>query len=181
MGMRIKLRSVSTIALVGAALLAGPALTAAAAADPGRDRAVTIRLAAAGINPNALAPGWTVRGNQIVWDRGAVMASIGPASADDCDPGYVCVWEHKEYRGRRLQFRDAGMRGNMHDYDFNDKMSSWRNRNNKDARWYWDTSGNGKSRCMNSGSRNPDVGKGLTNRDNDEMSSLRIYPNASAC
>lgn len=138
-------------------------------------------LTAAGINVDELAPGWTVEGGYIVWDDGDVIASIEPAAYDDCSSGYVCFFQDKSYSGRMLQFHDTGLRGDMRDYSFNDQMSSWRSRRALDARWYYDYNGSGTSRCIESGAANSDVGAGLLNTDNDEMSSFRIYTDDNRC
>lgn len=139
-------------------------------------------LAVAGIDAAELRPGWQLVGDEIVWDDGAVMASISPAGADDCNSGYLCFWEHDNFTGRRLQFQAAGLRADMRDYSFNDTMSSWRNRNSRDARWYHDIGGSGGSRCMNNGTRNSDVGPPLVpGTDDNGMSSFRIYSNSTSC
>lgn len=134
------------------------------------------RLAEAGIDAQQLRPGWHLEGNEIVWDNGAVMASITSMSADDCQATYLCFWQDSNFNGRRLQFHDDGLRGDMRDYSFNDAMSSWRNRNAHDARWYYDTNGRGTSRCIEDGTRNSNLGS-----DNDKMSSFRIYSNNTSC
>jgi hypothetical protein len=138
-------------------------------------------LEAAGIDPTTLRPGWTVQGKEIVWENGAVMASIEPMAYEDCSSGYLCFWEDKSYTGRRLQFQDTGLRDDMRDYSFNDQMSSWRSRRSLDGRWYYDYDGSGTSRCIESGASNSDVGSGVFNVDNDEMSSFRIYTTDDRC
>jgi len=99
----------------------------------------------------------------------------------DCQSGYVCVWADSHYIGRRLQFASAGLRAEMADYSFHDKMSSWRNRNSRDARWYHDENGGGASRCMNNGARVSDLGPGSIFDDGDKMDSLRVYTNSTSC
>ncbi|MFI7589284.1 peptidase inhibitor family I36 protein [Spongisporangium articulatum] len=147
------------------------------------------RLEAAGIDVNQLAPGWdlvdveingTVQA-EIVWDEGTIMASLAPAAYDDCIAGYVCYFENTNYGGRVLQFSAIGLVSSMATYSFNDQMSSWRSRRSLDARWYYDTGGSGTSRCVESISSNADVGAGVFNADNDEMSSARIYDNDNVC
>ncbi len=143
--------------------------------------AATNELAAAGIDATQLRPGWQLVGDEIVWDGGAVMASIIPMGADDCQSGYVCAWDDAHYTGRRLQFASAGLRAEMADYSFHDKMSSWRNRNSRDARWYHNENGGGASRCMNNGARVSDLGPGSIFDDGDKMDSLRVYTNSTSC
>src|SRR5690242_12307605 len=55
--------------------------------------------------------------------------TVGSASVIPCSSGYTCIYEHANYGGRRLQWRDPGQLINLTDYGFNDKMSSWRNLN----------------------------------------------------
>lgn len=173
-------------AALALAFAVSTAAAASAAAPTSVDRPVSAdaavqTLRAAGIDPAGLRPGWSIQGNEIVWDDGAVMASIEPMAYEDCASGYVCFWADKSYTGRRLQFQDVGLRSDMRDYSFNDQMSSWRSRRSLDARWYYDYSGSGTSRCMESGASNSDVGSGAFNFDNDEMSSFRIYNADNKC
>ena len=171
-----------TLAGLALALLTSLGATqASTAVAPAADTAPASRLAAAGIDASRLAPGWTIDNDNLVWDNGAVMASLSPSAASDCDSGYVCFFEDKSYTGRKLQFRDTGLRANMNDYSFNDKMSSWVSRRSLDARWYYNYGGTGTSRCIASLAKNPDVGAGASNFDNDEMSSFRIYSTSTAC
>lgn len=172
-----------TLAMTAAAAaltVSAPAVAIAPAQPQSPNAAAVQAVEAAGIAVNELKPGWTVKGEEIVWPDGT-MASLVPMAYEDCASGYLCFWTDKSYGGRRLQFLDTGLRSNMADYSFNDQMSSWRNRRGLDARWYYDTSGNGTSRCITSGAANSDVGAGGLNFDNDEMSSFRIYGNATTC
>lgn len=77
-----------------------------------------------------------------------------------------------------LQFRNAGIH-NLTTYNFNDQMSSWRNRRYGDAKWFYDIGANYDNVhfCMpgNRDARNPFVG---TER-NDEASSLQLYNSAT--
>ena len=171
---------IGTVALAAAALLL-PGVTHASGDAPFLTRSEARTLAAADIDVQQLAPGWELVDDDLVWDDGAVMVSVTPMAASDCDAGYLCFWEDKNFTGRRLQFQSNGLRGDMRDYSFNDKMSSWRNRLAKDARWYYNYDGTGTSRCMDNGTRNSDVGAGLLNVDNDEMSSFRIYAGSDKC
>jgi len=169
-------RRVAVVCIAIVALAMGQGV---AHATPGSGGAA--RLATAGIDSAQLAPGWELVGDELVWDGGAVRASIVPMGIGECDSGYTCVWEHINFNGRILQFRAAGLRSDMHDYTFDDKMSSWYNRNSRDARWYNEPNGGGVSRCMNNGSRNANLGIGSPFDDGDKMSSLRIYSNSTSC
>lgn len=174
----IQARQVGAAAAIAVAGLAVGA-TGANAEDP--TTATVSQLTAAGIDVAQLAPGWTVVDDEIVWGNGDVIATIGPAAYDSCDSGYLCFFADKSYNGRMLQFRDTGLRSDMRDYSFNDQMSSWRSRRGLDARWYYDAGGSGTSRCIESLTANSDVGSGIWNTDNDEMTSFRIYSNDTSC
>ncbi|MER7048126.1 peptidase inhibitor family I36 protein [Streptomyces jumonjinensis] len=58
-------------------------------------------------------------------DRAAKSAQkgIGPTASSDCVYGWVCLWEHSNYTGRRLQWSAAGTK-KLGDWDFRDKASS---------------------------------------------------------
>lgn len=178
----IRRMSLALATATAAATLTMPtAATAVAPTEPqGPNAAAVQAVENAGIAVDQLKPGWTVKGQEIVWPDGT-MASLGAMAYEDCASGYVCFWENKGYGGRRLQFQDTGLRSSMADYSFNDQMSSWRSRRSLDARWYYNTGGDGTSRCMESGAANSDVGAGGLNFDNDEMSSFRIYNDDTSC
>ena len=93
----------------------------------------------------------------------------------DCAAGYLCLWEHGNFAGRRLQFQAAALR-NLTDFGFNDQMSSWRNRRYGDARWYGDVNRGGPSLCMNGGAAAASIGP-----YNDTASSIQLYNSALAC
>ncbi|WP_163508099.1 peptidase inhibitor family I36 protein [Fodinicola acaciae] len=165
-------------ALALTAALSTTATPAAAAAPAGESF-----LAAHGINPATLAPGWKVDGQRVVWDNGSVILSPAVYGLSACDPGYVCLYETDNYNTgpydhnkRMLQFNTIGYR-NMYTYGFNDQMSSWYNRRGLDARWYYDDNKGGTSRCMGAGAKVAVVGAA----DNDKLSSLLIYSTSTAC
>jgi hypothetical protein len=151
------------------ALVAAPA-----SATPAAPRGSEV-LAAAGIDAAKLAPGWSVTGDEVVWDGGHTRLSLSSKGIGDCAANFVCIWEKDNFTGRRLQFDDIKLR-NLTDWGFNDKMSSWYNRRGLDARWYYDINGGGASRCMGDGARAAKLGG-----DNDKASSLRIYGSSTAC
>jgi hypothetical protein len=103
--------------------------------------------------------------------------STSRATVIECDPGYTCLYDAANFGGRRLQWRDRGQGIDLSQYGFNDKVSSWRNRNNVDARWYYAAGFQGQSRCINANTSNAYVG----NQDNDQASSLRIYTRSTIC
>jgi hypothetical protein len=115
---------------------------------------------------------------------GTIVLELGPAAFDDCPSGWVCLWEHADFGGRMLQFSQCDVNGdgtcdwqNLTAYNFNDQMSSWRNRKSVDAHWAYATNGGGTRRCMESQSSSNWVGA----VDNDEASSLIIRKNDGWC
>lgn len=57
--------------------------------------------------------------------------SAGSASADytQCEPGWFCMWEHMNYKGRFFALRNGEESPNF-GKEFNDKMTSYWNRSN---------------------------------------------------
>ncbi len=107
------------------------------------------------------------------------LDSLPRATVIGCDPGYTCLYENIGYGGRRLQWRDLGQGIDLRNYNFDNQMESWRNRNSVDARWF---PGNipdypATSYCMDAGANNTDVGDGRRNT----ASSLAIYTDNRAC
>ncbi|MER6773997.1 peptidase inhibitor family I36 protein [Streptomyces bacillaris] len=49
--------------------------------------------------------------------------AFGPAAIEDCAYGYVCLWEHANYAGRRLQWSAPGVK-QLKDWNFRDQASS---------------------------------------------------------
>lgn len=49
--------------------------------------------------------------------------AFGPMAPSDCAYGYLCLWEHSDYTGRRLQWSAAGTK-QLSDWDFRDKASA---------------------------------------------------------
>ncbi|MFC7900273.1 peptidase inhibitor family I36 protein [Streptomyces griseoincarnatus] len=48
---------------------------------------------------------------------------FGPMASSDCYQGWVCLWEHSNFTGRRLQWSASGTK-QLGDWDFRDKASS---------------------------------------------------------
>jgi hypothetical protein len=106
------------------------------------------------------------------------LDSVPRTRVIECSPGYTCLYEAANYGGRRLQWSDRPQDiDSLNAYGFNDQMTSWRNRNSVDARWYHNDNQRGTSRCMNANTSVTNVGTA----DNDKASSLRIYTNATTC
>lgn len=161
-----------------------------ALADPGQgeqarathSQADEKRVRDAGIDPSSLRPDWSIKDDNIAWDNGTLTTSIGTMETEaDCPAGWTCLFADKNLTGRMLKWSAGGSYGNLSDNGFNDQMSSWKNRNARDARWYWDANRGGTTRCMNSNTANVDVGSGVFNTDNDEASSWGIYATGSGC
>jgi hypothetical protein len=51
------------------------------------------------------------------------VAQVGTRSAYACPLGWACLWEHANYRGRRLQWRNKG-RKELSEWKFRDQASS---------------------------------------------------------
>lgn len=52
----------------------------------------------------------TISGGTMTWDDGAVvlkLRSAGTFAFSDCDPGYLCIWDHRDYVGRQGILRPA--------------------------------------------------------------------------
>ncbi len=60
-------------------------------------------------------------------DLGRRTKAIKSLAWSDCPSGYACLWEHINYEGRRLQWRDPGIK-NLADWGFRDQASSVNNR-----------------------------------------------------
>lgn len=98
-------------------------------------------------------------GGRLSWDGGAVQLVPADIQAFSCDNGYLCLYANRGGNGRRLQFRDHYCQ-NLTDYNFNDTVESYWNRNNSgfwlyksincrsgDTRWW-----------VSAGARNSDMG-----------------------
>jgi len=99
-------------------------------------------------------------------------------AADPCS-GWYCLFEHQNYGGRRLRFRDCCYFQYLSNYGFANKATSWRNwlYTNNDMR-VWDS---GPSPdvllwCSDYGS-NPNVGTA----DNDKADYLYIQSSDDYC
>jgi hypothetical protein len=140
---------------------------------------------AATARPNHLPKGAVaVDKDTLAFRGGAIVLEIGPTAFEDCPSGWVCLWEHVDYGGRMLRFSQCDVNGdgqcdwqNLGPYDFNDKMTSWRNRKSVDAQWAHAAGGGGLRRCMDSFSSLSWVGA----LDNDKASSIIIRLGDGTC
>jgi len=144
------------------------------------------RLAVAGIDAGSLKPGWTLDGENVVWDNGDAILSFGTAAASNtCASTYVCLYDNINFDD---QNRDGVPDGAMiarlrgqgdHDlgwYGFDNKMSSWKNYAAVDAIWFYNYPTSGTSYCMSSGTS-------VANEwvDSDKVSALWIGKTNTVC
>ncbi|MEU4490144.1 peptidase inhibitor family I36 protein [Streptomyces purpurascens] len=54
---------------------------------------------------------------------GVASGEFGPMAYTDCHQGWVCLWEHSNFNGRRLQWSAKGTK-KLGNWDFRDKASS---------------------------------------------------------
>lgn len=99
----------------------------------------------------AIPAGGIIVGDEIVFDGGKVMLSLGAVGFDDCLVNYVCLWEHRDFGGRRLQFTDCCWWQSLWTYDFQNQASSSRNRKGVDGQIATSTGGNGSRLCLGAG------------------------------
>jgi hypothetical protein len=129
--------------------------------------------------------GGTRVGNTIVYNNGTVVLELAPtapqataaATTTRCPAGWFCIFEHANFGGRMLRFRECCRVQNLTNYGFNDQMSSWHNRLRTDVYWYYDINGRGTRRCAESGAQVSYVGAA----DNDEASSINITNSDTRC
>ncbi|NHC47599.1 peptidase inhibitor family I36 protein [Motilibacter aurantiacus] len=146
------------------------ALPATASAAPGE---ITDQLLIA----EAEAHGARVSGGWAVFPNG-MEASLGPAAYSDCPNNYVCLFENASWGGRLIRWYNANTAiSDLGLYTFNDELSSWVNNSPYDARWFYNSSYGGTTRCMNAESGSPSSLGG----DDDKASSFRVYTDAVAC
>ena len=126
--------------------------------------------------PQKATIAWKLADPDTVLFENGVEMELSAVAYGDCPAGWLCLWEHSNYAGRMLKFRDAGYWQNLTNYGFNDKMSSWRNRRGLDAEWSYHTGGGGTQRCMDNGAASSSLGG-----DNDEASAIRIYNSTAIC
>jgi hypothetical protein len=116
-------------------------------------------------------------------------ASVAEDNSNGCQSGFACIfenrdWNHPDGVGRVLQFRQCDLFGDsncdwqlLDAHNFNDELSSWRNKKVDDAKWDWHWDGSGADRCMESISSLAYVGDG----DNDEASAIKVFLRDDVC
>lgn len=114
---------------------------------------------------------------------------VAEDESSGCDNGWACIfenrdWNHPDGVGRVLQFRDCNISGDSNCdwqildlYNFNDELSSWRNKKTDDAKWDYHFDGSGPDRCMESETRRAYVG----DTDNDEASAIKVFNRDDVC
>ncbi|WP_037671550.1 peptidase inhibitor family I36 protein [Streptomyces griseus] len=148
-----KVRSVLTATVLTAAgmMLVGPVPTASASTPDGAVATLGQRTV------NLKHDGWGDARSCVVYSKTKVRCfktheeadkALGYSRATDpllrgradvralpaCADGWTCLYEHSNGGGRRLIFRDYYWQ-DLNQYDFNDKTSSWRNRQSNSYAW----------------------------------------------
>lgn len=152
------------------------------AAEPSTDAE---QPATAGIDVSRLPAGWSLVGDELWWEGGAIRSSIEPLdeAALPCPTGYLCLYSDADLQGYRFASSIVGRHIYLtqyamdSDYTWNDKVSSWVNRRGLDAAWFYHTDQPDPNRCMG-------VGTGqehLRTEDNDQMSRFYIFNTTTAC
>ena len=113
---------VTALAVVASLLTTGPA----AAQAPSADDQVASFLAE---HPDARKAG----SHQVSWHGGDVILTFTDQPderllANTCSSGWSCLFEHRDYGGRMLQFRSCGYTQSLGAYGFANMTSSWINR-----------------------------------------------------
>lgn len=105
-------------------------------------------------------------------------AQVSPnATSSDCISGYTCWFQNAGFTGWIQRYRDVQQTYIGGAYD--NQMSSWINRNTKDAAWYPNQSNSnpGTQHCM---PRNVQVSQVLAGEDNT-MSGFQIFNAGVTC
>ncbi len=151
-----------------AALATSPAGAATGHSSPG-NAALTAALQSRG---GTLSPD----GRWVAMPSG-MQVSVVPMVLADCPSGWLCLWDSASFTGRMLRWSSPGTRDDLSAYGFNDQMTSWANKTNYDARWFYDAGFAGTARCMQPLTSLSNVGT----TDNDKASSIAIYTDGAAC
>ncbi len=116
----------SLLALVTGALCAALLAAPAAAAPTGVQAEIDAVIAQHG--------GKQISATEVSWNGGAVVLSVvmphgvSAAAVEGCADGAYCFYQHQNFGGRKLTFRDctvAGLRQNLYDYGFDNMTTSW--------------------------------------------------------
>ena len=72
-----------------------------------------------------------------------VDEAVGALGTANCAKYYTCLYEHKDFNGRRLAWKDCNF-NHLRDWDFTDKTSSYHNNQSRGTKTYvynWTSSG----------------------------------------
>lgn len=88
-----------------------------------------------GLDGRAIPPGGVRVGDQVVYDNGELVLEFAPSteqvtqlSAYRCPSGWFCLFEHRDWGGRMLRFRDPNYWQYLSNWGFANQASSWHNR-----------------------------------------------------
>ncbi|QFU88304.1 hypothetical protein [Amycolatopsis sp. YIM 10] len=130
-----KMRLAGAIAAAGAFALVVPGGAQAVAAGTSVQAEIATVL-------EKTAGGVQISPNQVAWRDGKVILTIplpGEPTArvagepvvslatKNCAYTWTCLYEHRDYGGRRLSFQECGGIQDLSDYDFSDKTTSYHN------------------------------------------------------
>ncbi|MFI0802852.1 Peptidase inhibitor family I36 [Amycolatopsis lurida] len=163
----------ATVALgIGAAVLASAPVATARPSD------VLARYAADGIDVGRLPAGYSVVGDQILWQRQTEDGVLSTGLGTFCSLGFLCLYRATGTTGTLWFTNDRQRMHNLGNYSFNDATRSWWNNSSYDAIWYFHTSGSPNPYvCMNAGDRvrNPPASQ------QRQASLAYVYPNSTTC
>ncbi|MGH3938758.1 MAG: peptidase inhibitor family I36 protein [Pseudonocardiaceae bacterium] len=103
--------------------------------------------------------------------QAAPASNTGPQTAalaaQDCPSGWLCLYEHTNYKGRMLKFKENRWQ-QLSAFGFNDKASSWKNRLGRDACLSWNWPAGDRRISLASGGSSTQLGSW-----NDEASGVK--------
>ena len=72
---------------------------------------------------------------QVSWRGGDVVMTFADQAGvtSTCSSGWSCLYEHRDFLGRMLQFRDCGYTQSLGAYGFANMTTSWNNRRSRAA------------------------------------------------
>jgi hypothetical protein len=187
-------RSYRLLALASLVLAMAVSAVPAAATSPALATPTLTKKGDIGPDGLPIPPGGVRVGNEVFYNNGRValrfdLARVaklqGKAAPDSaaidfiCSEGWYCFFEHINYGGRRLSFRDCCYFQYLSNYGFQNKASSWRsNLNNNDVRvWNSGPSPDVLLWCSDTQSTSSNVGTA----DNDRADYFYIQSSDNYC
>jgi hypothetical protein len=155
---------------------------------PTAQAAAESRLAAAGIDASELKPGWVLDGENVIWGGGDAILSFGAAAASNaCASGYLCLYDNSSFDDQNkdgvpdgemiVRLRGTGQHY-MSWYNFDNKMSSWKNYMADGVLYFFDAPGGALADgCWPSGQSSYHVGQWA----NDRVSAIYIFGPTGDC